>query len=376
MTVRLVGAAAGDPYDPQTSSGASRYLLDALARRFRMVDRVDYALRGWERYIALAASLRWPIERWRSQYHHSRLAISLTSRKLRSRLQRVPEAYDLVVQVKGWVEPHGLPYVMYVDTTWQTVREHWPPWVPSGRRALALLELERRMFQAASHVFTKSNHVVGSLIDFYEVPADRVTVVGGGVNFDRLPEVDRAAREQTILFVGRDYRRKGGDVLVEAFRLVRQRLPNARLVLVGPSMSFSEPGIESLGNVVDRDTLAGLYRRAGVFCLPTRYDAHPHVLPEAMSHALPCVGTRVGGIPEIIVDGETGVLVPPDDSSALADALVRILEQPDYAASLGAAGRRRVETELNWDKVVERMAPAIHEAAERVTSPTPPREAP
>jgi glycosyltransferase involved in cell wall biosynthesis len=85
-----------------------------------------------------------------------------------------------------------------------------------------------------------------------------------------------------------------------------------------------------------------------------------------MAHELPCVVTRVGGLTDIVVDGETGLVVPSEDSSALAAALLRLLDDPDEAARLGRNGRARVESHHNWDAVVERMEPGLELAASRL----------
>jgi glycosyltransferase involved in cell wall biosynthesis len=82
-----------------------------------------------------------------------------------------------------------------------------------------------------------------------------------------------------------------------------------------------------------------------------------------MAHGVPCVASRVGSLAEVVLDGETGLIVPPGDADALAAALLRLLEDTAYSERLGAAGRRRVEHFLNWDAVVGRMAPVLDRLA-------------
>jgi alpha-maltose-1-phosphate synthase len=367
-SIRLVGAAEGDPYSPGTLSGSARFLLDALERRYDLVQRVDYRLYDWRRGIAALGTFRLPRRRWAHRYHRSRVTLSLRSRRLRSQLAAVKEPYDLVVQLFGWFQPHEHPYVCFVDTTWHTVREQWAPWLPSRRRrALAYwLDADRRMFGRAKHIFVSNRQAAESLLGFYDVPATGVSIVGGGANFSSLPELgDLRQRDPIILFVGREFVRKGGDCLLEAFRHVRQGIPNARLVMVGCRGVANEGGVAVLGER-GRSALESLYKQAKVFCLPSRYDPFPNVLAEAMAHGLPCVATTAGGIPEVVGEGETGFLVPPDDEISLARALLRLLREPDMAVSLGAAGRRRVEAELNWDAVAERMGPGLTRAARLV----------
>ena len=191
-----------------------------------------------------------------------------------------------------------------------------------------------------------------------------MTTVGAGANFEVLPELRHGRREPVVLFIGRDWTRKGGPRLIEAFRKVRARRPEARLQIVGTDEApRGEPGVELLGTIDSRERLAELYARAAVFCLPSLYDPLGLSILEAMAYGLPCVVTDVGARREVVLDGETGAVVPPGDTEALADALIALLEDPEAAARFGAAGRERVERHLSWDAVGERMAPGLERAA-------------
>jgi glycosyltransferase involved in cell wall biosynthesis len=185
------------------------------------------------------------------------------------------------------------------------------------------------------------------------------------VNFEHLPTPCGPAKSPSILFVGREFDRKGGDVLMAAFAEVRAVVPNAALHIVGNGAVHSAPGVEAHGRVQDRRRLRGFYEKARVFCLPSRYEPYGLVLTEAMAHGVPCVGTRVQSIPEILDHGRAGTLVSPGDPKELADALVALLTDDSLAHQLGSAGRLRVEEELNWDRVADRMAPILARARAR-----------
>ena len=357
----LIGACFGDPHDPSTLSGVPKHLFDALERRYGPVARVDYRLSPAQRALVAARSVRFSRAKWQERYHINALSYRLRSRNLRRRLAEAPDRADAVLQVFGVVEPlTDVPHLIYLDQTWLMAGEAWAPWLPSqeGERE-AWVDRERRMLQHARHVFTMAGPAATSLRMSYGLEDGQVTVVGGGVNFEALPALTgRQHEEPVILFVGKDPPRKGLDVLVSALRVVRERIPSARVQVIGTSVVASEPGVEVLGTV-QRDAVEEAYRHAAVFCLPSRYEPYGLALLEAMAYGVPCVGTRVGGIPEIIVEGETGRLVEPDDPEALAQALASLLEDPAQASAFGAAGRARVEGELNWDGVVARMAPAL-----------------
>jgi glycosyltransferase involved in cell wall biosynthesis len=197
------------------------------------------------------------------------------------------------------------------------------------------------------------------LVDFYGVEPHKVMTVGAGVNFDSVYDRPKVYDGRTIIFVGKDFVRKGGPCLLQAFDLVRNRLPGARLIVVGPRESYERDGVQFLGRIGDRKRLRQLYAEATLFAMPSLFEPWGNVFTEAMAHGLPCIGTSAGGIPDIIVDGETGYLVPPGEPEVLAERILRLLLDPDLAQQMGERGYRRVMKMFTWDKVVERMRPCI-----------------
>jgi alpha-maltose-1-phosphate synthase len=362
--VRLLGLAQDDPLVPTTGPSVSaKFLFDALARRHELVGRAGVDLTRAQRYLLAATSFHPSKDKWRARMYWRPRALNLRSRNSRDAVKGVDQPFDLVVQVFGLFRTTGARYVLYLDNTIDVTRREWPEWVAVEGRALErLYAWERRLFHGAAHLFTMGGPAARSLTNFYGVPREKVTVVGGGASFDALPEPPSDAREPVILFVGGDWRRKGGDVLVEAFRRVRAKHPGARLEIVGTTEPEPEPGVEVRGFVGDRDELAKLYAKASVFCLPSRFEPYGLAVIEAMAHELPCVVTP-GALAEVVQHGETGLVVIPDDVRALSDALNRLLDDPPYARWLGVNGRARVEQELTWDAVVERMTPDLERVA-------------
>jgi starch synthase len=114
--------------------------------------------------------------------------------------------------------------------------------------------------------------------------------------------------------------------------------------------------------MVPVEDVVQLYSHASLFVCPSVYEPFGLINLEAMACGTPVVATRVGGIPEVVLDGETGQLVPPRDPAALADAVRRLLADPGRAAEFGAAGRRRVEARFSWDRIAERTLEVYREA--------------
>ena len=161
-----------------------------------------------------------------------------------------------------------------------------------------------------------------------------------------------------IGFVGRIEPRKAPDVLAAAAPAIRAGAPGARVVLVGDA-SFgaaqdyaravaSSPEVEHLGW---SDHAPGLMRHLDVLVLPSRSEPFGTVLAEAMAVGTPVVATRVDGLPEVVDDGVTGALVPPDDPAALAEAVLRVLERRDTMGAAAAHAARRWDADAYADRV-------------------------
>jgi glycosyltransferase involved in cell wall biosynthesis len=352
--LRVLGLVEGD--DRAAMSGVAGYLLDALARRFDVVGRLDYAPAGRARWGLAMRTVRPSRSAWRGRFHASVPAHRALSRSLVDKLASAPER-DVALQVHGWVAEQPRPYVLYIDQTRLMAHRGWPGWIPLPRRDREqLLRWEREMYAGAAHIFTMGQPARDSIEIDYGIAPEAITVVGGGLNLRELPALTELRPSRDIIFVGRDFERKGGDCLLEAFIRVRQAVPDARLHIVGAGRRFTGKGIVAHGKISGRAELTGLYRRARVFVMPSRYEPWGLVFPEAMAYGVPCIGTTVQSIPEILGFGDAGTLVAPEDPVALADALVELLTNDEHAARLAAAGRQRVETWHTWDHVAQRIA--------------------
>ncbi len=359
----LALASRGDALTP--------YLFGALARRFWTVGFVDPELTPAQRYRVAALTVRPTRSRWVERFYKSSYASRLRSANAAKAVRSMPRPPDMVLQVHALFALPGAASTLYIDCTHAQSAALWPAWNPLRGRALrAWYERERRTYEAAQHLFAFSEPTRRSLIDDYGIDPERVTVTGAGVNFAALPELPAAGRDlpegpPTILFVGNDFARKGGPLLLEAFGRVRRILPDARLQLVGVDPSIpAQPGLEVFGRITDRDQLASLYAEASVFAVPSYFDPYPLVALEAMASGVPVVTTRQMGTPEMIEDGVTGRLVEPGNVDALATALLQVLLDPEASQQMAIRARRDVERRFTWDAVVERMAPTLERLLE------------
>lgn len=211
------------------------------------------------------------------------------------------------------------------------------------------------------------------------VARQRITLMPGGVDTERFQPAtsDERARLRAQLrlpsdrsligYSGKLNRGKGIDHLIAALPLILKRQPAAHLVLIGGGANQSLSQEHTLRAMVrdagleDRVTFTGYVqnvpehlRSLDVFVLPTEHEALPNALMEAMASGLPCVATRVGGIPDLIEDGVSGRLIEPGDVEALARALIELWEDAALAQRYGLAARRTIEARYSLDELARR----------------------
>jgi glycosyltransferase involved in cell wall biosynthesis len=201
-----------------------------------------------------------------------------------------------------------------------------------------------------------------------------VGVAHGGVRLG--PPRGPLGDPPVAVFTGRLVRKKGADVLLRAFARVRRELPEARLVVVGDGPE--RRGLERLARALglggavtmcgrlSRDDAADRLEGAWVQVVPSRYqEPFGIVILEAMARGTVVVASRAGGIPEIVRDGETGLLVPPGDEEALAGALLAVLGDRALAERLGRAGRRVAGADFSPDAYVAPFLEAFDRLVDR-----------
>jgi glycosyltransferase involved in cell wall biosynthesis len=231
--------------------------------------------------------------------------------------------------------------------------------------------LYRRVFRSAAALTTWSQWAKDSLRDDYGVDPNLVTVIHPGVDLALFPfgaarrAFDRDERPVRILFVGGDFARKGGPLLLACMRdglaarcelhvVTTQPVPPAPNVHVYHGLGPNDP------------RLLDLYRQADIFALPTYADCLAVVLAEAMAAGLPIVTTAVGAQAEAVQDGRSGFVVPPGDVTALGRALARLADDPVLRWAMGRAGREiaeaRFDARTNAARLVDVIAGGIERA--------------
>jgi glycosyltransferase involved in cell wall biosynthesis len=239
-------------------------------------------------------------------------------------------------------------------------------------RAGAFRFVERALARRAARIIAITHSLAHFQVERVGLPAAKVEVIHYGL--DDVPQAwgtnppDPVPPDARVLLcVCRLEPQKGVDVAIRAL----PEIPGAHLVVLGEGPQ--RPALEQLARELDVPVylpgrvpdVAAWLRRASVLAHPVRWEGFGLALLEAMLASLPVVATRVSSIPEIVADGETGLLVPPDDASALAAAVNRVLENPgDY----GGRGNARARAEFSVAKMADRTL-AVYETALNRTGP-------
>ena len=364
---RVVVATPGDPLDAGTWSGSAAFLVQALERAGVLAGAIDASSRSLDRVEQLV-SFSPERARWRQRFHSRSSLVSPLLRTARSRAvrRRLAAEADVVLHVGAWVELPGRVRGSYHDGNLAVSLAREEPLLdPRSRSVRRALEADRRFYDRMDVLLPMSDWLRRSFVADFGQDPDKVVTVGAGANLHELPEpLERDYDSPRFLFVGKQWERKGGPQLLEAFRLVRAERPGAELWVVGPEQApAAEAGVRFLGRI-SRATADGerrlgeIYAGATAFAMPSLYEPFGIVFLEAMAHGLACVASDRCAMPEIVADGVTGYVVPARDVERLAVKLLELAD-PERARTFGDAGRRRFLERFTWDAVAARIVEAL-----------------
>lgn len=191
-------------------------------------------------------------------------------------------------------------------------------------------------------------------------PADRIHAVGGGTNVDTSLISPQPKTHNKILFVGKDFKRKGGYITYDAFKLLREQGENVELYVIGPQVSPIDNPIEGyhfIGQIPYNEE-AKYYNMCDIFCMPSYFEAYGLVFVEALTFGLPCIGRNCYEMPYFIQDGKTGLLLNDDDPHELAGLMLRLLRDDSFSHNV-LSNRNQYIHDYSWETVAGRIAKVI-----------------
>jgi hypothetical protein len=351
--VRVAVILQGDAADPKAWSGIPAGVSAGLVELGIEAVPIDARMRGSHQLARLMGL------DWIGQTTNPLLAAGGGRRAARA--LPVTGATAAIAIGSGFSLPAGIPAATLDDlTVAQAVTESGAGYSgldPRGVRRWR--DRQAANYRRAAACCVASEWVAGSVRDDYGIETAKVHVVGFGRN---APEqvIDRDWSVPRFLFIGREWDRKQGPAVLEAFARLRERIPAATLDLVGAHAAVTAPGVSDHGflpldDPTARERHAALIARATCLVLPSRFEAFGIAYVDAAAAGVPSIGTTRGGAAEAIGDG--GVLVDPEDREALLAAMLDLAD-PERARSLGQLALVHSRG-FTWPRVTERILGAL-----------------
>lgn len=362
---KLFYVAPDDPWARWTNSGISARLTTGLLERHLLAGAISRKARFAMNLTSPPIDSRWwrkltnsPLFRrrshWRGENHGA----------IGRRLRRLPEGTSVLYHYVYPVHDETLPIRRFLLQDLAAGQAHdraaFGHVDPSRRDAD--MALQRTQNLAADGTIAFGNFVGEAFEADYGIPRERVTAIGCGpiLRPSRPPQTDLDRyRQRRILFVGRDWERKGGPLLLEAFAMMREVHPDARLTVAGVrDREIDAPGVRQIPFATGPD-LERLFLEASAFCMPSACETWGLVYSEAAHLATPIVGFREWAIPDIVLDGITGLIAKERSAEGLAASLIEAFEDPEQLQAMGRAALVYARESLDWPVVLDRLQAAV-----------------
>lgn len=276
---------------------------------------------------------------------------------------------DLIFHIHSMSSPlwntFDIPYVFYLDYTMALARENWSPWAPfeSQNSFVQWIECEQKAYSKAHHIFTKSNVVKSSLIESYNINPDKITVIYASGQFLKPYQGEKKfeLKDKRILFNGSDFERKGGDLLLAAFRQVRTAVPDTTLTIIGSEKTFREDGVINLGFISSLSVLHNLFLKTDLVVSPAYCEPLGFFFLDAMNYGIPCIVSDRDGMPEIIEHEVNGIVVSQPNPAVLANQIINLLSNQNLLEEMSNNARLKIASQLNWNDIAKRIVEVLVE---------------
>lgn len=371
------GLVGRDPFDRRSFSGISYYFFKECERQGLLLGAAGCELEGWRKWLLLALSYHRQKALWRMRYYlDSRYRDGLT----RILARKIPQDQRIgtLLQIGAMFDGGELLQKNAYCTSYHDGNIAMRLRSPYGargfdeRRAAAALAYERKVAQKMDRVFVMGDYLARSFSEDLGVEPRRIINISHGANLDEIPVPDPQKNYASleVLFVGVEFERKGGRVLLPAFQRVRQKIPDAVLHVIGtrgeppadlPMENVRWHGFKRKEVPEEAAVIEDLYRRCSVFVLPSFYEPFGISVSEAMLYGIAPIITGDWGVAEKVVPGVSGLHVKAGDEDGLAAALMELLGSPEKAASFGRAARQRGLDHFTWPAVVKNLGHALEE---------------
>lgn len=368
-TVRIAFISLWPPKNAKYWSGTPYYSYRAICDRFSNVYLIDTPIVDFLLFYANKAARRLKIDPLREPVVR-RIYKALVARKITA------ARADILISVGASHKlcdlERDVPIIHATDALFGSIVESYTSLSRLSSRSKRFGEdIQRSFLRKVTVLCLSSDWAVESATAHYELSKCRVKMLPMGANLDDDPGVDLDARSSlkrlSLLFVGGDWERKGGPLLMEIFKRIQTRHPDAELNIVGcrPSLRESLPGVKVHGFLRKSDRgearlLASLFRRSTFLAVPSRQEAFGLVYCEACAHGLPSIATRTGGVGSIVIDDVNGLLFSLDDPpEKYAERILAAWSDPERYMRMSSAARYHYEKRLSWNAWAQTVAKEV-----------------
>jgi len=370
----ILGSTLGDPKSTKTYSGVPHNLFREFEKMGCLVGAVDtYEVRPLDLIkgrLDLRRSINTGRPKLNALWRYSETGMITLSERLRKRQSTQPD-HNIVFQIGvGGIPKNDTKLVAHVEITVETAindKIFAGSYGFSGHDEHAVAEAikwERHFLEHCNLIWTNTEWTAEGLIK-QGVEEKKITIYPPACGMKDPGVIQRDWDECNIIFVGKDWVRKGGDLLVEAFKTVKKTFRDASLHIVGCNPNIKHPGVHVHGHLnkdrADEATkLAQLYREATIFCMPTLWDSTGIVFMEAALYGLPVIMIKGQGR-EKVFPTTMAVHVEKPDSNELAEEMIKLCRHPEKMKQMGDAGRKLILEKYLWDKLATNLCSDMSE---------------
>lgn len=284
-----------------------------------------------------------------------------TERQIRQ-LEYVPDlVFHFYCTYSPFWDKFDIPYVMYLDYTMALAKRTWQAWAPFNNQKEfdSWVDCERKVYERAHHLFAMGNFVKSSLVEDYGIKPENITVVGYSGNFEQPYEGEKTFGSKQILLNGSDWERKGGDLVLAAFKQVKKAIPEATLVILGKKLLIQEDGVINPGPISDFSEMRNLFLKTDLVVATARCDPFPRFVMEAMNYGVPCIVSAIDGMPEIIDDKVNGIVIEQLTPDVLAHQITNLLSDIPVLTSMSQNARDKVKNKFNWNALAKNISQVL-----------------
>jgi glycosyltransferase involved in cell wall biosynthesis len=366
----------GNPLDPQTWSGTPANICRILKQHGCLDDVVDcqsYAGRGAKAVLNLLSRLRY------GGHEDHRRGELLTRAKANYVARRLKNGNSDVLHVGNDHLPLGgmvgdRAHFLYIDYTWHLELQNWlNDYRPTEEFIQHSQAMIRAGLQQMTHIFPIAQYLKDDLVNFYGIAPEKITAVGTGRGMIKPFYGEKDPAGATILFVAKhSFECKGGNIVVDGFRIAHQRDPRLRLILVGQKdykQRFGDiPGVITYDEFVSNELLQELFNTATLLAMPALREPWGLVYLEALSCRTPVIGLNRNALPEMTQNGRFGFLLDEATPPAFAEMVLHACQDRARLKQMGIEGQQHCLRYYTWENTVNRMLSVMTRSAGKAVS--------